>query len=79
MKPILQWQSEEGYGQYSWSLAPDFSCPRTVSENVKSGFGRLATKAKRVHILAPMSKESFSGKAVLQSLPKEDLNFFWAW
>ena len=79
MKPILQWQSEEGYGQYSWSLSLDFSYPRIVSKNVKSGFRRLATTEKRVHMLVPMGKESFSGKAVPQSLPEEDLNFFWAW
>ena len=35
----------------------------------------LATGAKRVHMLAPMSKERFSGQA--ESLPKEDLDFFW--
>ena len=27
-------------------------------------------------MLAPMGKESFSGKVVSQSLPEEDLNFF---
>ena len=27
-------------------------------------------------MLAPMCKESFSGKSVPKSLPKEDLNFF---
>ena len=78
MKPILQRQSEERYGQYSWGLAPDFSCPRAIPENVKSGFMGLATGAKRVHMLAPMGKERFSGQAISEGLPKEDLDFFGA-
>ena len=78
MKPILQGQGEERDGQYSWGLAPDFSCPRAIPENMKSGFVGLASGAKRVHMLAPMGKEGFSGQAVSEGLPKEDLDFFGA-
>ena len=63
MKPILQGEGEERDGQYSWGLAPDFSCPRAIPENMKS-------------MLAPMSKERFSGQAISEGLPKEDLDFF---
>ena len=45
---------------------------------MKSGFVGLASGAKRVHVLAPMGKEGFSGQAVSEGLPKEDLDFFGA-